>query len=84
VFTEVIHVYLARGLAPCDSAPEAHEVFEARWVPLSEALALAAGGKLPDARRHRPVLGWAPAARGAWRRCSIWNVMHHTAGSHIL
>jgi ADP-ribose pyrophosphatase len=50
VFTEVIHVYLARGLAPCDSAPEAHEVLEVRWVPLSEALALAAGGKLPDAK----------------------------------
>jgi ADP-ribose pyrophosphatase len=50
VFTEVIHVYLARGLAPCDSAPEAHEVFEARWVPLAKAMALAAGGKLPDAK----------------------------------
>jgi 8-oxo-dGTP pyrophosphatase MutT (NUDIX family) len=50
VFTEVIHVYLARGLTPCDSTPEAHEVFEARWVPLAEAMALAAGGKLPDAK----------------------------------
>ncbi len=50
VFTEVIHVFLARGLAPCDSVPEAHEVLEARWVPMTEAAALAADGRLPDAK----------------------------------
>jgi len=50
VFTEVIHVFLARGLVPCGSAPEAHEVFEARWVPMAEAAALAAGGRLQDAK----------------------------------
>jgi 8-oxo-dGTP pyrophosphatase MutT (NUDIX family) len=66
VFTEVIHVFLARGLAPCDSAPEAHEVFEARWVPLAEATALAAGGGLPDAKTTIGLF-WAQAelqARG--------------------
>ena len=50
VLTEVIHVFLARGLQPCRSAPEHHEVFEARWLPLSEAAALAAGAKLQDAK----------------------------------
>jgi 8-oxo-dGTP pyrophosphatase MutT (NUDIX family) len=50
VLTEVIHVFLARDLAPCDSTPEAHEVFEARWVPLDEAFGLAAGAQLQDAK----------------------------------
>ena len=50
VLTEVIHVFLARGLSPCDAAPEAHEVFEARWVPLTEAAAQAADGRLQDAK----------------------------------
>lgn len=50
VFTEVIHVYLARGLAPCNASAEAHEVFETRWVPLAEAASLAADGRLQDAK----------------------------------
>lgn len=50
VLTEVIHVFLARGLSPCNAAPEEHEVFEARWVPLTEAAALAADGRLQDAK----------------------------------
>ncbi len=50
VFTEVIHVFLARGLAPCDSTPEQHEVFETRWVPLVEAVSLASDGRLQDAK----------------------------------
>lgn len=58
VFTEVIHVFLARGLAPCDSVPEAHEVLQARWVPMTEATALAAGGHLRDAKTTIGLL-WA-------------------------
>jgi len=50
VLTEVIHVFLARGLTPCDAAPERHEVFERRWVPMAEAAALAADGRLQDAK----------------------------------
>jgi ADP-ribose pyrophosphatase len=50
VLTEVIHVYLARGLSLCDAGAEPHEVFETRWVPLSEAAALAADGRLQDAK----------------------------------
>ena len=60
VFTEVIHVFLARGLAPCDSAPEAHEVLEARWFPMTEAAALAANGSLPDAKTTIGLF-WAQA-----------------------
>jgi 8-oxo-dGTP pyrophosphatase MutT (NUDIX family) len=50
VFTEVIHLFLARDLEPTDARPEEHEVFEATWVPLDEAVALAAGGQLHDAK----------------------------------
>jgi ADP-ribose pyrophosphatase len=60
VFTEVIHVFLARGLAPCDSAPETHEVLEARWVPMAEATAQAADGSLPDAKTTIGLF-WAQA-----------------------
>lgn len=50
VLTEVIHVYLARELTPCEAAPEEHEVFDAGWVPLDEAVALAATARLQDAK----------------------------------
>jgi len=50
VLTEIIHVYLARGLAACEAGAGPHEVFETRWVPLAEAAALAADGRIQDAK----------------------------------
>lgn len=50
VLTEVIHVFLARELAVCDTGAEPHEVFETSWVPLTEAAAQAADGRLQDAK----------------------------------
>ncbi len=50
VLTEVIHVYLARDLDASERTPEAHEVFDARWVPLDEAVEFAANGRLQDAK----------------------------------
>lgn len=60
VLTEVIHVFLARDLTACAAAPEEHEVFEASWVPLPEAVALATSGRLQDAKT---IIGlaWAQA-----------------------
>jgi 8-oxo-dGTP pyrophosphatase MutT (NUDIX family) len=60
VLTEVIHVYLARGLTPCDAAVEEHEVLEARWEPLAEACESALAAELQDAKT---VIGlaWAQA-----------------------
>lgn len=60
VLTEVIHVFLARDLAPCDSTAEDHEVLEARWVPLDEAFELAAGAALQDGKTI-VGLAWARA-----------------------
>jgi ADP-ribose pyrophosphatase len=50
VLTEVIHLFLARDLAAAEAQPEEHEVLEAYWIPLEEALELAAGGRLQDAK----------------------------------
>jgi 8-oxo-dGTP pyrophosphatase MutT (NUDIX family) len=58
VLTEVIHLFLARDLAPTDARPEEHEVFEASWVPLEEAVQLAAGAGLRDAKSVIGLL-WA-------------------------
>lgn len=58
VFTEVIHLFLARDLEATEARPEEHEVFEASWIPMDEAVALAAGGQLHDAKTLIGLL-WA-------------------------
>jgi len=58
VFTEVIHLFLARDLEATEARPEEHEVFEASWIPLDEAVDLAAGGRLHDAKTLIGLL-WA-------------------------
>jgi ADP-ribose pyrophosphatase len=50
VFTEVIHLYLAKGLSPSASLPEADEVFEVEWWPLELAVERACNGELTDAK----------------------------------
>jgi 8-oxo-dGTP pyrophosphatase MutT (NUDIX family) len=50
VFTEVIHLFLARGLAPVAMRPETDEVLEARWLPFGESLSLARSGGLRDGK----------------------------------
>lgn len=50
VFTEVIHLYLARRLRLGAAAPDAHEVIEVHWMPLAQALAWACSGEIVDAK----------------------------------
>jgi ADP-ribose pyrophosphatase len=50
VFTEIIHLYLATGLRPVAGNPEAGEVFEVEWWPLSQAVERACSGELTDAK----------------------------------
>jgi len=71
VLTEVIHVYLARELTACAATPEDHEVFEASWVPLAEAVALATSGRLQDAKT---IIGLA------WARASLGGLAGTAAG----
>ncbi len=50
VFTEVVHLFLARGLSHVAANAEAHEVFEVHWVPFAEALTQARTGVIVDAK----------------------------------
>ena len=50
VFTEVVHLYLARDLSAAEAAPEEHEVFEIHWTPLREAVEMATTGKISDGK----------------------------------
>jgi ADP-ribose pyrophosphatase len=58
ILTEVLHLFLARGLAPAEAQPEEHEVLEASWLPFDEAVELAARGELRDAKSLIGLL-WA-------------------------
>jgi 8-oxo-dGTP pyrophosphatase MutT (NUDIX family) len=50
VFSEVIHLYLATGLAAAAASPEFDEVLQVEWWPLEEAVAKARSGELTDAK----------------------------------
>lgn len=50
VFTEVIHLYLARQLTQVGHAPEEHEVFEIKWLPVAEVMAMAYRGEIRDGK----------------------------------
>ncbi len=50
VFTEIIYLYLARGLSEVDLGHEAEEVIEVHWLPLVDALAWCADGTITDAK----------------------------------
>lgn len=50
VFTEVVHLFLATQLTAVERRPEAHEVFEVEWRPLTDVLAMAHSGELRDGK----------------------------------
>lgn len=50
VFSEVLHLYLATGLAPAAAAHEQAEVIEVHWVPFAEACQWAEGGEIRDGK----------------------------------
>jgi 8-oxo-dGTP pyrophosphatase MutT (NUDIX family) len=50
VFTEVIHLYLARALTAVPMQLEEHEVIEVHWLPWAEALRMAEVGEIEDAK----------------------------------
>jgi ADP-ribose pyrophosphatase len=56
VFTEIIHLYLARELTPCALAHEEHEVIEVHWVPFEEAWQRAVSGEIRDAKTAMGIL----------------------------
>jgi len=50
VFTEVIHLYLARELTYGTRSTEEHECIEVHWLPFAQALEWAGSGKIRDAK----------------------------------
>ena len=50
VFTEVVHLFLARQLTRLPPRPEEHEVLEVHWLPFSDVLAMAHSGELRDGK----------------------------------
>jgi ADP-ribose pyrophosphatase len=50
VFTEVVHLFLARELRATLAGAEPHEVFEVHWVPCAQALVQARSGEITDAK----------------------------------
>jgi ADP-ribose pyrophosphatase len=50
VFTEVLHLFLARDLIPVHARPETSEVFAVHWLGLGEACERALDGDIRDAK----------------------------------
>jgi len=50
VFTEVLHLYLATGIAPAATAHERAEVIEIHWLPFETACKWALVGTITDAK----------------------------------
>jgi ADP-ribose diphosphatase len=50
VFTEIIHLFLARDLRPCGQSLGHDELLEVHWLPLAEALEWAVSGQITDAK----------------------------------
>jgi 8-oxo-dGTP pyrophosphatase MutT (NUDIX family) len=57
IFTEVIHLYLARDLKVGAAAPDADEELELQWLPLTEAVDMVLRGEWNDGK----------TALGLWR-----------------
>jgi ADP-ribose pyrophosphatase len=56
IFTEVIHLYLARELKIGESNPDADEELELAWRPFSEALGMVQRGELNDGKTGMALL----------------------------
>jgi 8-oxo-dGTP pyrophosphatase MutT (NUDIX family) len=50
VFTEVLHLFLATGIAPAATAHEGAEVIEIHWLPLETACHWALEGTITDSK----------------------------------
>lgn len=63
VFTEVIHLFLARSLSPVPAQTEEQEVIEVHWLAWGEAWRMAQSGEIEDAKtlagllRARDLIG---------------------------
>ena len=58
VLDEKLHLFIAEGLTPGESAPEADEELEAVTVPLAEAIRMCLAGEIKDAKTITALLLW--------------------------
>lgn len=61
VFSEIIHLYLARDLSHVPYQHEVHETIEVHWLPFDEAFTRAVTGEIRDAKTLAGLLrarGW--------------------------
>ena len=65
VFTEVVHLFLAKQLTPLPQRPEEHEVFEVHWLPFADVLQMARSGELRDGKSLVGVYRAAEHVSGA-------------------
>jgi 8-oxo-dGTP pyrophosphatase MutT (NUDIX family) len=65
VFTEVVHLFLARGLSPTSTAPEPGECLEVHWVPRGQAVQRALDGDIEDAKTVIGLLRADASLRGS-------------------
>jgi len=56
IFTEVIHLYLARDLEIGAASPDADEELELKWLPLDEAIDLVLRGEWNDGKTCMALL----------------------------
>jgi ADP-ribose pyrophosphatase len=56
IFTEVIHLYLARDLKVGPPTPDADEELELRWLPFEEALSFVVRGEWNDGKTAMALL----------------------------
>lgn len=56
VFTEVIHLFIARQLTPVPTRQGADEVIEVHWIPYRQALEMAGSGELRDGKSLAALL----------------------------
>ena len=50
IFTEVIHLFLARTLTEVPTRQEEHEVMEVHWLPWDQVQQMALAGEIEDAK----------------------------------
>ena len=65
VLTEVVHLFLATGLTPANTALEAAEVIEIHWIPLQQAFDWAMDGTINDAKTVIGLVRALHQTRGA-------------------
>jgi ADP-ribose pyrophosphatase len=64
VFDEIVHLYAATGISQGEATPEEDEEIEVVRLPFAEARAMAADGRISDAKTVAALFRWEMKCRG--------------------